>query len=191
MFNQATEMVYLADRVTDNLYARARGRGRWGQLWAKLTGRSRRLLALEELKTASSARARSQLGVRTVPIRQIRGSESRSQDFDCDFNPLQDHNKGRWLSVATAWRRGRMLPPVELIQVGDLYFVRDGHHRISVARAMGQLEIEAEVTVWRVAGRQSRETSRRESRYDVRRQRSLRDLLSGVGAHVRARLAPG
>jgi hypothetical protein len=148
MFNQVTEMLYVADRVTDSLYSRARGRGRWGQLWAKLTGRSRRLLTLAELKTASSVRARSHVGVRTVPIQQIRGSESRSQDFDRDFNPLQDHNKGRWLSVATAWQRGKMLPPVELIQVGDVYFVRDGHHRISVARAMGQQHVEAVVVVW-------------------------------------------
>jgi hypothetical protein len=148
MFNQATEMLYLADRVTDNLYSRARGRGRWGQLWAKLTGRSRRLLALGEIKTTASVRARSQAGVRTVPIDQIRGSESRSQDFDRDFNPLQDHSRGRWLSVATAWQWGRMLPPVELIQVGDVYFVRDGHHRISVARAMGQQHVEAVVVVW-------------------------------------------
>jgi hypothetical protein len=138
MFQQATEMLYVADQVTDSLYSRARGRARWGQLWARLTGRSRRLLALEETKTTSSVRARSQAGVRTVPIDQIRGSEGRSQDFDGDFNPLQDHNKRRWLSVATAWQRGRMLPPVELIQAGDVYFVRDGHHRISVARAMGQ-----------------------------------------------------
>jgi hypothetical protein len=44
------------------------------------------------------------------------------------------------------------LPPVELIQVGDVYFVRDGHHRISVARMMGQDSIDAEVTVWETAG---------------------------------------
>jgi hypothetical protein len=46
---------------------------------------------------------------------------------------------------------GDPLPPVELIQVGSVYFVRDGHHRISVARAMGQQEIEAVVTVWQTA----------------------------------------
>ena len=49
-----------------------------------------------------------------------------------------------------AFQRGRCLPPVALIQVGDHYFVRDGHHRISVARALGQLAIEATVEVWQV-----------------------------------------
>jgi uncharacterized ParB-like nuclease family protein len=47
---------------------------------------------------------------------------------------------------------GRELPPVELVQLGDLYFVRDGHHRISVAQAMGQESIEAEVIVWQAEG---------------------------------------
>jgi hypothetical protein len=56
------------------------------------------------------------------------------------------------MSIARARDRDKALPPVELIQVGDLYFVRDGHHRISVARAVGQRYIEAEVTAWQVSG---------------------------------------
>jgi hypothetical protein len=52
--------------------------------------------------------------------------------------------------VAKARLKGVTLPPVELIQVGDVYFVRDGHHRISVARAFGQEHVDAEVTVWEV-----------------------------------------
>jgi hypothetical protein len=58
----------------------------------------------------------------------------------------------RWLRVAAARDQGKVLPPVVLVQVGDVYFVRDGHHRISVARALGQLDIEAEVTVWHLSG---------------------------------------
>ena len=58
----------------------------------------------------------------------------------------------RWLRVATVRGRDKVLPPVVLVQVGHVYFVRDGHHRISVARALGQLDIEAEVTIWQVSG---------------------------------------
>jgi hypothetical protein len=87
-----------------------------------------------------------------VPIEQIRGSEGRSNDFDRDFHPLQEHCMSRWLRVAKARDQDKVLPPVVLVQVGDVYFVRDGHHRISVASALGQLDIEAEVTVWQVAG---------------------------------------
>jgi len=85
-----------------------------------------------------------------VAIAQICGSEGRAADFDRDFNPLQDHTRDRWLGIAEAYQRGRYLPPVALIQVGDHYFVRDGHHRISVARALGQQAIEATVEVWQV-----------------------------------------
>jgi hypothetical protein len=86
----------------------------------------------------------------TVAISNICGSENRVVDFDCDFNPLQDHTRDRWLGIAAALQRGRCLPPVALIQVGDRYFVRDGHHRISVARALGQKAIEATVEIWQV-----------------------------------------
>jgi hypothetical protein len=87
-----------------------------------------------------------------VPICQIRGSEGRCSDFDRNFNPLQDHNRVRWLRIAAARQRGRSLPPVELVQVGDFYFVRDGHHRVSVARALGQPFIAARVTALNVIG---------------------------------------
>lgn len=131
-------------------YHYALAKGRRGQLWAGLTGRSRGLLSLEEIHQSCAVRARSNGGARTVAITQIRGSENRVADFDCEFNPLQDHTRERWLGIAAARQRGRQLPPVALIQVGNHYFVRDGHHRISVARALGQQAIEATVEVWQV-----------------------------------------
>jgi hypothetical protein len=142
----------LQSGATNSLYARARRRGQWGQLRASLTGRPRELLALGEVRTACSVRAQSKGEIRMVCIAQIRGSENRSADFDYDFNPLGEHNRERWLSIAEARERGKALPPVALIQVGDLFFVQDGHHRISVARALGQQAIEARVVVWQVAG---------------------------------------
>jgi hypothetical protein len=134
------------------LYNRARSRGWRGQVWSALTGRSRRLLPLAEIDAACIVCACHCARIRMVPISHIRGSQGRSKDFDRDFNPLQEHTKDRWLNVAVARQWGKSLPPVELIQVGDVYFVRDGHHRISVARALGQQDIEAEVTVWQVNG---------------------------------------
>jgi hypothetical protein len=85
-----------------------------------------------------------------VVIDQIRASESRGADFDCDFNPLHDQTRDRWLRIARAREQGRTLPPVALIQIGDFYAVRDGHHRLSVARALGQRSVEAKVIVWEV-----------------------------------------
>ena len=95
---------------------------------------------------------RHYIGLQTVCIDQIRGSEGRSREFDAHFRPRQSYTQGRWVNIAVAWKEGRSLPPVELIQVGDVYFVRDGHHRVSVAQAMGQEQIEAVVTVWEITG---------------------------------------
>jgi hypothetical protein len=86
-------------------------------------------------------------GIRTVAIHLVRGSESRSGDFDRDFNPSHKRTASRWIGVYTAWLEGVAMPPVELVQIGDSYFVRDGHHRISVARSLGMRYIDAVVTV--------------------------------------------
>lgn len=132
------------------LYRSALGRGRRGQFWSKLTGGSRCLLSLKSTEVNCRVRISSDVGQRTVPIAQIRGSEGRTGDFDRDFNPIKDHTRQRWLGIAAAREQGKVLPPVSLIQVGDLYFVKDGHHRISVTRAFGQEAIEAKVVVWQV-----------------------------------------
>jgi hypothetical protein len=149
--------------AANSLYAVARKGAQQGQFWSSLTGRSRDLLALKQVSAACTVQAESDGGARTVPISQIRGSEGRSHCFDRDFNPLNDHTKGRWLNIAMAQKRGKALPPVALIQVGEIYFVRDGHHRISVARALGHKAIEAQVLVWQVSGPLPWETPRRAS----------------------------
>src|SRR5262245_4723277 len=120
------------------LFASAHCAGRVRQLWARLSGQSRRLLDLSSVAATGTVGDRRAAGIQTVPIRQIRGSEGRCDDFDVAFRPLTAHTEERWMSVATAYLRGIGLPAVELIQVGEVYFVRDGHHRISVAAALGQ-----------------------------------------------------
>ncbi|MBN1217950.1 MAG: hypothetical protein JXM69_03390 [Anaerolineae bacterium] len=142
----------MPNQMIDRLYARARDRGLWGQVWSMLSGHSRYLLTLSEIETTCAIHAHRYAGIRTVPLRQIRGSDGGNHNFDCDFNPLQDYDKERWLHVAEVRQQGKALPPVELIQVGDIYFVLDGCHRISVARALGQQAIEAKVIVWEVTG---------------------------------------
>jgi hypothetical protein len=136
----------------NSLFAQARKRARRAQFLSKFSGRSRRLYALKEIETTCAVEDRRNSGVRPVAIRQIRGSEGRSNYFDRDFHPLHDQARGRWLNIAKARQQGKHLPPVVLVQVGDFYFVQDGHHRISVARALGASHIDARVTVWQVAG---------------------------------------
>jgi hypothetical protein len=95
---------------------------------------------------------RTKLGVQPVPINHIVGSLGRSHDFSSAFQPLSDANRNRWVNIATLKLLGVDLPPIELIKIRDGYFVNDGHHRISVARALGQEIIDADVTVWHVIG---------------------------------------
>lgn len=141
----------MLDQVIE-LYNRMRLRARIGRLWAALTRRPNTLEALAATGPAFARQGHARVESQTVPVEQIRGSEGRSRDFDRAFRPLQSGTKDRWVRLALASREGLALPPVELVQVGDRYFVRDGHHRVSVARALGQAYIEAEVTVWQAAG---------------------------------------
>ena len=130
------------------LYRSALWRARLRRWWSVLTGQPHSLRTLRGPEAMGTVRGSYAVGICAVPVRQIRGSESRSDDFDAGFHPRQTRTQGRWLSIATARLMRVTLPPVELLQVHDVYYVRDGHHRISVARAMGQEYIEAEVMVW-------------------------------------------
>jgi len=117
-----------------------------------LTGRRSRLRSLHSDVQQAQVQSRRYAGLQSVPLRAIQGSEGRTTDFDGAFRPLRLHNQDRWVSVAAAQRRGVVLPPVDLVQMGEVYYVRDGHHRISVARVLGQATIDAQVTMWRARG---------------------------------------
>jgi len=134
------------------MFTRAYARGQWRKAWSFLTGKSHSLLDLQSIKQNCEINAHETIGTQTVQIEHIRGSEGRVHDFDHDFNPLVNCTRDRWLGIASALRHGRHLPAVILVQVGDLFFVRDGHHRISVAKAYGETFIEARVIVWQVEG---------------------------------------
>ena len=135
---------------TQALFQHAVLKGKLRLVWAKLTGRSPHLLDLSTVKASKAVVASHDKGTQVIPVAQIRGSEGRTKDFDSQFNPLQDYTSQRWISIAKAWLTDVTLPPVQVVQVDDVYFVRDGHHRVSVARAMGQTYIDADVTSWEV-----------------------------------------
>lgn len=135
------------------LYRSACNRCLWAKVWSALTGRPCVLLDLDAVRAVCALRASYHGGLRSVAISRIRGSEGRCQDFDGGFRPLRSHNRERWVRIAVARLMRTPLPPVILTLVGDRYFVLDGHHRISVARALGQAQIDAEVTVCQFAGR--------------------------------------
>ena len=112
---------------------------------------SNRLLSLDVATEVLGPWRQAYLGRRTVPVRSIVGSEDRYGDFDDKFLPLQGSSEQRWRFVYAAQRRGEFLPPVNLLKVGDSYFVRDGNHRVSVARWLGVERLDAEVVELRAA----------------------------------------
>ncbi|HNS50845.1 MAG TPA: hypothetical protein PKO09_06635 [Anaerolineae bacterium] len=137
-----------AARAAAQAFREARFQAGLTRLVARITGRSSDLRALGAAAPEAEARGGHYDGLRPVPLSLIVGSEGRSADFDRYFRPSRSHNRERWIRVACARLQGVALPAVDLIQVGDRYYVRDGNHRVSVARAFGQESIDAEVTVW-------------------------------------------
>lgn len=122
----------------------------WSARIKKFFGQVNPLQSLYQVEKKYPIVSRVYIGLQAVEISRICGSESRSLDFDRDFNPLTEKTKDRWLSIATAHQNRVALPPIQLIKIGEDYFVRDGHHRISVAKSLGESFVDAIVTEWKV-----------------------------------------
>jgi hypothetical protein len=104
------------------------------------------ILPFEEVVEALGQVGQRDLGLRVVPLDAIVGTVDRTADFDRGFRPTSPRLRSRWERINAAQRRGESMPPVSLYKVGDLYFVRDGHHRVSVAKSLGRTDIDAYVT---------------------------------------------
>jgi hypothetical protein len=128
------------------------GRARLRRAWSKLTRRPHCLLNLDDVRRTRTLEAMHEAGCLTIEVKRIRGSECRVCDFDDEFLPLESSTGQRWAAIYAARLCGQSLPAVSVVQVGDIYYVRDGHHRISVARLIGEEYIEAHVQVWQMKG---------------------------------------
>jgi hypothetical protein len=104
------------------------------------------ILPYEEVIEALGFVSEHSVGPQVVQLDLIVGTVGRERDFDRRFRPTSQRVRGRWEQIAAAMRRGEAMPPVDLMRVGEIYFVRDGHHRVSVARALGRSDIDAYVT---------------------------------------------
>ena len=126
-------------------FQRARFKAFANRVWASLSGKPTTLLSYDEVKEKLRIGGPIYRGVQTVLVDQIAGSLNRYHEFDRVFLPASDSLAVRWQSVNRAFYQEISLPPVVLYKVGQVYFVVDGHHRVSVAREQGQIYIEAEV----------------------------------------------
>jgi hypothetical protein len=127
-------------------------RARRARLLADVARRMRRepddvalILPFEEVVDALGRAGQVDRGLQVVALEAIVGTVDRAADFDRGFRPTTTRLRSRWERIAAAQRRGEALPPISLFQVGELYFVRDGHHRVSVAKSLGRADIDAYV----------------------------------------------
>jgi hypothetical protein len=130
-------------------FSRARRRRVLGRLARRLRGQPNDfnvILPFEEVVAALGEVGRRDAGFQSIPLDAIVGTVERSGNFDRGFNPTTAHTRPRWERIARAERLGERMPPISVFAIGDLYFVRDGHHRVSVARARGATQIDAYVT---------------------------------------------
>ena len=133
------------DSVSDSDFRGARVRAFFLRVLGALSGHSRDLLAFDEVRESLHLGGPVYRGVQPVRIDRIIGSVDRYRDFDRIFLPTQSRTADRWQRINRAWYQEISLPPVLVYQVGDVYFVVDGNHRVSVARSRGQEFIDAEV----------------------------------------------
>jgi hypothetical protein len=107
---------------------------------------SDRLLLLDDIVEALGRHGERRLGLQTISVDSIVGSLEVRRDFDRRFRPTSNRGRTRWERVALAERRGVQLPSIQVCRVGNLHFVADGLHRVSIARAGNQKLIDAYVT---------------------------------------------
>jgi nucleotide-binding universal stress UspA family protein len=124
----------------------ARRRALLEQALARLTGRSAELLAYDDVRTKLKATGTAPRALKEIPLDAIVGSVGRYSDFTRSFLPRSEEDETRWVHVRIKMEELSGLPPIEVYQIGEAYFVRDGNHRVSVARELGASHIEAYVT---------------------------------------------
>jgi hypothetical protein len=131
-------------------FARERRRRRRDRAMSWLLRRPREcrwLRSLEDALGAAPPASRRAAGLRAIPVESIVGTaeSAKAQAFDRSFRPPPTSRR-RWEGLWIAGRRGAPLPPISVYRLGEHHFVGDGHHRVSVARALGMAAIDAEVT---------------------------------------------
>ncbi len=139
----------LSDVDAQHDFLRARRRATISRLAARLRGVPDDvgvILPYEEVVDALGFVSEHPAGPAVVALDAIVGTVDRGRDFDRRFRPTSGRVRSRWEQIAAAMRRGDPMPPVDLLRIGEIYFVRDGHHRVSVARALGHDDINANVT---------------------------------------------
>ncbi|MFW5691837.1 MAG: ParB N-terminal domain-containing protein [Chloroflexota bacterium] len=135
MFDQKTRATQAFDRMLNRTF------------WRKLLsiGQDTDLKSFDQINQIVGTGSRHSRGLKVIPVSAIVGSVSDNQNFDDQFNPRRKQSRERWVRVYLAFIHDDQIPPIDVYKVGQAYYIVDGHHRVSVARAIGQHMIEANV----------------------------------------------
>ena len=135
----------LVSRTTEEDFNKARNKALVNEIQHFLTPEEVSLISLNDVKQLIRPTNETYVGMKVVPIEKIVGSEGRYNDFDNHFFPKSSHLRMRWEHVDEAAIKDIILPPIKVYEISGLYFVRDGNHRVSVAKSRGTEFIDAEV----------------------------------------------
>ncbi len=130
---------------TEDDFSKARNKALFNEIQHFLSPTETRLLSFTDIKKWLKPKNEVYVGMKEIPVEYIVGSEGRYHDFDNHFFPRNMHLKNRWKSIDAARLTDVILPPIKLYEIGGLYFVRDGNHRVSVAKSQKMAYIDAEV----------------------------------------------
>lgn len=140
------------DMITNQIHSdfkKVRSQASLSRVFGNLFGRPVELMSFDEIKKKLHIGVSVYRGIKTVQLEQIVGSLNRHHEFDREFRPYKSISSNRWKNVNRAFYEGVDLPAIVLYKVGEVYFVVDGHHRVSVAHNQKQLFIDAEVREFR------------------------------------------
>ncbi|MGD1823370.1 MAG: transcriptional regulator [Pleomorphochaeta sp.] len=136
---------YNLNNQTEENFERAKNRAKIQVLLSKLKWENSDLLSLYEVTELIKPRSQSYIGLKSIPIKDIIGSEGRARDFSKAFYPKRELLKERWKSIDKAHLQYIDLPAISVYKLGQWYFVRDGNHRVSVAKSQGSEFIDADI----------------------------------------------
>jgi hypothetical protein len=126
-------------------FQQARDQAKREQLWSRLRRRPADLLCFPEVRDQLQAYTAEGTTYSEVPLEAVVGSVQRCSDYTRSFLPLKDSDQQRWTRIKQAFADSKPLPPIQVVQLGQAYFVADGHHRVSVARQLGLSHLEAQI----------------------------------------------
>jgi hypothetical protein len=149
--HENTQALFIRNQ-SNALFNKVRMIGCVRRFFTCLFQKSWELFSLSSLTQIDHTTNSCEVGLRSIPLNMIIGSENRCKDFDNHFVPLSELNHHRWMRISDMFLKDEPFPVIELIQIGKYYFVRDGHHRISVAKALGKKYLDAHVTVLQLQG---------------------------------------